>query len=227
MNESITRENLKELLSNFIANNNLLNKDIAKAIGCSISSIERITNNRSYPSDEMIKQCGILFSIGYEGYKKLSKSDKEKISEGIGTVGGGVLGFGSTNVTLGLAIGDGDAALIIGGGSSLGFTGKPDFSGGITGNFHDNYGGNKDVLAGLGGTDVSVQAGYGLMGSYSTSAEKVGNTFKSAESGVRSYGIGAGYGMSYGVSEARSYKFSDAPKAAANILVPLLFNLKK
>lgn len=36
MNESITRENLKELLSNFIANNNLLNKDIAKAIGCSI-----------------------------------------------------------------------------------------------------------------------------------------------------------------------------------------------
>ena len=133
MNESITRENLKELLSNFIANNNLLNKDIAKAIGCSISSIERITNNRSYPSDEMIKQCGILFSIGYEGYKKLSKSDKEKISEGIGTVGGGVLGFGSITAVVsslgyaglsaaGITSGLAAAGGLVGGGMALGIT---------------------------------------------------------------------------------------------------------
>ncbi len=126
--------------------------------------------------------------------------------------------FGSTNVTLGLAIGQGDAALVVGGGSSLGFTGKPGFSGGVTGNFHDNYGGNKDVLAGLGGTDISVQAGYGLMGSYSTSAKQVGNTFRPDKTGVRSYGIGAGYGLSFGVSEARSYKLSNGLKNASQAI---------
>lgn len=97
------------------------------------SSIERITNNRSYPSDEMIKQCGILFSIGYEGYKKLSKSDKEKISEGIGTVGGGVLGFGSITAVVsslgyaglsaaGITSGLAAAGGLVGGGMALGIT---------------------------------------------------------------------------------------------------------
>lgn len=36
-----------------------------------------------------------MIGIGYERYSKLSKAEKEKISELIGTIGGGTLGFGS------------------------------------------------------------------------------------------------------------------------------------
>ena len=48
---------------------------------------------RSLPSDEMLKQIGIMLTIGFKHYAELSKAQKEKISEAIGAVGGGAIGF--------------------------------------------------------------------------------------------------------------------------------------
>jgi len=42
-----------------------------------------------------MKQVGIMIGIGFNKYDTLSEAEKEKISETIGAVGGGVLGFGS------------------------------------------------------------------------------------------------------------------------------------
>ena len=36
-----------------------------------------------------------MMEIGFEKYKKLNAAEKERISESIGSVGGGVLGFGA------------------------------------------------------------------------------------------------------------------------------------
>ena len=100
MKDQITRENLANFFSVFFETNEVSIESVAKAIGCPISSIERIIAQESYPSDEMLKQAAILFSIGIKNYAKLSSADKEKISESIGAVGGGVLGFGGITAAI-------------------------------------------------------------------------------------------------------------------------------
>lgn len=93
--KNITRENLPNFLAVFIEQNKLEVGNVSKAIGCSIPVIRRIIGGKTFASDEMIKQCGVMISIGFEKYSKLSDADKEKISETLGTLGGGILGFGS------------------------------------------------------------------------------------------------------------------------------------
>ena len=101
MKEEITRENLANYLAVFFEPNETNIDTVAKAIGCPIASLERIIGQESYPTDEMIKQCAIMISIGIVKYKKLSDSDKETISDKIGAVGGGVLGFGAITSAIG------------------------------------------------------------------------------------------------------------------------------
>lgn len=100
MTESITQDNLKSFLLTFIKNNSLSEIDVAKAIGCSKYSLNRILTGTTFPSNEMLKQCGIFIAIGFTKYKKLSSAEKEKISEGIGTIGGGILGFGAISTAV-------------------------------------------------------------------------------------------------------------------------------
>ncbi|MBN2044423.1 MAG: hypothetical protein JW757_05325 [Anaerolineales bacterium] len=91
----LTQDNSRFLLAAFIEENDLNVRQVSKAIGCSEATLIRILAVRSLPSDEMIKQIGIMIELGFVSYSKLSNSQKERISESIGTVGGGILGFGS------------------------------------------------------------------------------------------------------------------------------------
>lgn len=100
MKEEISRENLANFLSVFLETNEVTIENVAKAIGCPIATIDRIIAQETLPTDEMLKQCAILFSIGFKQYRKLSEADKEKISESIGAVGGGVLGFGGITAAI-------------------------------------------------------------------------------------------------------------------------------
>ena len=93
--EEITRETLFHFLAAFIEENKLQVSHVAKAIGCSEASLSRIILRKTLPSDEMMKQSGILFSIGFDKYATLTDAEKEQISEKIGAFGGGVLGFGA------------------------------------------------------------------------------------------------------------------------------------
>ena len=104
----LTRDNCSLLLATFIEENNLNVRLIAKAIGCSEATLIRILATNSLSSDEMIKQIGIMIELGFVSYSKLSNAQKEHISETIGTVGGGILGFGSISAaisTLGIVSG--------------------------------------------------------------------------------------------------------------------------
>ena len=96
-------------------------------------TLTRIILEKTLASDEMIIQTGLMMQIGYKQYSKLSDAEKEKFSETIGAVGGGVLGFasiaGAISVlgTAGLSaagITSGLAALgaIVGGGMVAGVT---------------------------------------------------------------------------------------------------------
>jgi hypothetical protein len=48
----------------------------------------------------MVRQGAILMSIGFEQFQKLSRAQKEKISEALGTTGGGTLGFASITAVI-------------------------------------------------------------------------------------------------------------------------------
>ncbi len=96
----ITRDNCRLLLAAFIEENDLNVRRVAKVIGCSEATLVRILAAHSLPSDEMMKQVGILIELGFDLYSKLSNAQKEHISEALGTAGGGILGFGSISAAI-------------------------------------------------------------------------------------------------------------------------------
>jgi hypothetical protein len=99
MNE-ITRENLRILLAAFIENNDLTARRVAKAIGCSDATVTRLLFGKTHPSDEMMKQVGLMIELGFERYATLSHAEKERFSEKLGTVSGGALGFSGITATV-------------------------------------------------------------------------------------------------------------------------------
>lgn len=68
-------------------------RQVAKAIGCSDPTLTRVLAGRPLPSDDLMRQGGIMFELRFERYSKLSASERGTLSEKIGTASGGVLGF--------------------------------------------------------------------------------------------------------------------------------------
>ena len=86
--EELTRETLFHFLAAFIEENKLQVSHVAKAIGCSEASLNRIILKKTLPSDEMLKQSGIIFAVGFDKYVTLTDAENEQISEKIYAVGG-------------------------------------------------------------------------------------------------------------------------------------------
>ena len=93
--KEINEENFRVLMSAFIEQEQITVRKAAKALTCSEITLNRLIARKTLPSDEMIRQGGIMMELGFKRYSKLSKAEKEKISEIIGTTGGGILGFGT------------------------------------------------------------------------------------------------------------------------------------
>jgi hypothetical protein len=94
MNE-FNRESFSEFLTTFLQENSLQPRRFAAAVGCSEATIDRLLKNRTLPSIEMVKQAKLMFHLGFESYSKLSKAQKKKISDMVGSVGGGAVGVAS------------------------------------------------------------------------------------------------------------------------------------
>lgn len=131
--EKISRNDCSVFLAAFIEKNDLSVKKVSKAITCSTATLNRIVGGKTLASDEMLRQTAIMVELGFDSYSRLSKAEKEKISEILGVVGGGAIGIGSVTAavsTLGVAglsaagIASGLSALgaIIGGGMAAGLS---------------------------------------------------------------------------------------------------------
>ncbi len=130
--EEITRENCRVLLAALMEREGVAPKEVAKSIGCGEPTIQRILIANTAPSDNMLKQVGIIAAIGHSKYRTLSDAEKEKILEKMGAVAGGALGFtaitaavGSSGIIIGLSgagIASGLAAIgaLVGGGMAAG-----------------------------------------------------------------------------------------------------------
>jgi len=90
----INEENCRLLLAAFMERNDVTAPRVCRAVGCSNASLARILAFTSLPTTEFMKQVGIMIAIGMEKYEKLSKAEKEHISEMIGTGSATVFGFG-------------------------------------------------------------------------------------------------------------------------------------
>jgi Helix-turn-helix domain len=99
--DDFSRQNFCSLLKAFRDKGALSTRKIAAAIGCSEPTLNRLLAGRTLPSDEMLKQGGAMMEIGFRRYSKLSGAEKEKISEVIGSVGGGAIGFASITAAVG------------------------------------------------------------------------------------------------------------------------------
>lgn len=84
----------------FLTDNGVIARQAAEVIGCSEATVIRILSARSLPSDKMMKQIAIMLQIGFNSYAKLSKAQKHKVAEAIGTVSGGAIGFGSVGLAV-------------------------------------------------------------------------------------------------------------------------------
>ncbi|MHB9149121.1 MAG: hypothetical protein ACYC33_03390 [Thermoleophilia bacterium] len=81
------------MLAAFIKRSDSTVRQIAKAIGCSDPTLKRVLAGKTLPSDDLMRQGGIMFELGFERYSKLSASERGTLSEKIGAAGGGVVGF--------------------------------------------------------------------------------------------------------------------------------------
>ncbi len=91
--QEITRDNLRLLLAAFIEKQNLTTRRVAKVIGCSDATMTRLLLGTTLPSDEMMKQVGLMVGLGFDKYAALTETQKEQLAEKIGAVSSGVLGF--------------------------------------------------------------------------------------------------------------------------------------
>lgn len=124
--DGLSREYFKDALEEFIKKEKLCINDVASAIYCPRSSVERILMGVSLPSDAMMKQGGLMIYLGIEDYSKLSDAQKEDLAEQIGAIGGGVIGFGA----IGAAVG---AMGVVGGVGAAGIAAGLGAMGGIVG----------------------------------------------------------------------------------------------
>jgi len=97
----IDQDNFRTLLSAFIEQNGLTVRRVASAIRCSESTLDRLLSGMTWPSDEMLRQGAFLIELGFERYSKLSNAEREKISDALGTISGGTLGFASVTAAVG------------------------------------------------------------------------------------------------------------------------------
>jgi hypothetical protein len=131
--EKISRNDCRVFLAAFMEKNNLPIKKVSKAIDCSKATMNRIIGGQTLPSDEMLRQTAIMVELGFDSYSKLSKAEKEKISEMLGIVGGGTIGIGTVTAAVstlgfaglsaaGIASGLSTLGAMIGGGMAAGLS---------------------------------------------------------------------------------------------------------
>lgn len=121
MNE-INQENFAALLSTFIGQNFLSVRRVASVLNCSEATLARLLARTTLPTDEMLRQSALLIEIGFARYRKLSKAEREKLSESLASVGGGTVGFASVTAVVSAlgSVGGLSAAGIVSGLAAMG-----------------------------------------------------------------------------------------------------------
>ncbi len=128
MMEDITEDNCGEKLKLIRQISAITQRNLAEILGVSESTIKRLETGDTKPTKDFMLMLAALCIIGKEKYSKMSKAEKEKISEYLGSAGGALTGVGasiaaisSSGAVAGLsAAGITSGLAAIGGGTMLG-----------------------------------------------------------------------------------------------------------
>lgn len=119
----------------------------------------------------------------------------DAISLSVSGEASGIFGKGSFTVGVAMPTVGNDGGFYYSGNASFGLTAElPSLSVGPELNLHDNYGGNKDVIEGIGGTDVMYSASFEFGGAYGRTAEKTKDGYIWAAQGVETTTINLSLG---------------------------------
>lgn len=88
MMESLTQENCGKKLHLIRDVSGMSRRDLARVIGVAESTIYRLETGKTLPTMDFMLRLSALVAIGHARFSKMSTSEKEKISEYIGTTGG-------------------------------------------------------------------------------------------------------------------------------------------
>lgn len=94
MMEPVTKENCGKKLKLIREVTGISRRELAKKFDVSESTISRLETGKTKPTNAFMNKLLGLVAIGYAVYSKMSKKDKEKVSEYIGVSGGVVAGVG-------------------------------------------------------------------------------------------------------------------------------------
>lgn len=94
MEEPITPENCGEKLRLVREVSSLSQRDCAKVLGTSESTIFRLETGKTLPTPDFMNRLRALVVIGHHKFSKISDADKQTISETIASVGGVAAGIG-------------------------------------------------------------------------------------------------------------------------------------
>ncbi len=126
------RENFAILTAAFMEQHGLSVRHIASVITCSEATLNRLLSSSTLASDNMLRQGALLIELGLDRYSKLTEAEREKLSETLGVIGGGAIGFGSVTAAVsalgsvaglsaaGISSGLGAMGAIVGGGMAAG-----------------------------------------------------------------------------------------------------------
>jgi len=94
MLEEITQENCGKKLKMVRDLTGISRRDLAATLGVSESTVFRIETKKTLPTKDFMLRLGGLCALGYARYSKMSKKEKETVSEYIGAGGGVATGIG-------------------------------------------------------------------------------------------------------------------------------------
>jgi len=98
--ETLSRNNFAEIFGNHLADKDLSNKKAAKAIGCSIYAIDRLLQEQTLPTLEMLKRAGLLMLFGYKKFISIDEAEKVQFAEATGLFSGAAIGAAGVTTML-------------------------------------------------------------------------------------------------------------------------------
>lgn len=101
--EPVTKENCGAKLGRIRELLEMSRRELARIIGVSESTLRRLEEGSSLPTDGFMNRLQALCVIGATKYGKLSAAEKEKVSEVLGAAGGTVAGVGGGIAAIGAA----------------------------------------------------------------------------------------------------------------------------
>jgi hypothetical protein len=130
----LSHENLRFYLGQFVLLYSLEPQKVAQKLGWSISVWNRLILGKTCPTERSMKECFLMFCLGFDEYSRLSKREVESVTEkmgGVATASFGAIAVKAIIGTLGASSGLSAAGImsglrvlgtLVGGGAAAGIS---------------------------------------------------------------------------------------------------------